>query len=477
MDNLRSRSEQGKHGLTSLGRTQQPKRTHTFWSLMAYQTTILCSWSCNIVLYYYIFTLGGPTSLVWGTVIVTIAQTLVMASLAEYCSLWPSAGGQQFYTQIVAPEKYRRFLSYTVGWCILVGEVSTSAGCALNSAQIVGTFVGIVHPNVEWKAYMTFLLYCGFLLLPFITGVLTGPKYLPMFQIFGAVFNILSGFTWAIVFLVMAPKTNAKFVFTEFINTSGWRSDAWVFFLSFYVPIYGLYGTDAVMHMTEEMKYPSRDAPRVMVWSMIWAGATAFLSAIVMCYTVGPNWASYLQETSSYLAWFMDVTGSVYGGGIFCAVIMMGLNYLIVLNMSTAGSRMIWTMAGDRAFPFSQYLFHISKFWDFPLRSLVAFFVVNLLVGLLVFGSDLAFYAILSGGGVALQVSYCIPILCVVLRGRDEVLPLGAVVLFASISWWLKGRHEYLISGNPIIESSMLVVAPKIEDFETSKITEVGAKE
>jgi choline transport protein len=42
--------------------------------------------------------------------------------------------------------------------------------------------------------------------------------------------------------------------------------------------------------------------------------------------------------------------------------------------------------------------------------------VVNLIVGLLVLGSDLAFYAIISGGGVTLQVSYCIPILCVVCR-------------------------------------------------------------
>lgn len=95
---------------------------------------------------------------------------------------------------------------------------------------------------------MTFLLYCAFLGLPFVTGILTGSKALPAFQIFGGVFNVLAGITWAAVFLAMAPKTSAKFIFTEFINTSGWSSDGWVFILSFYVPIYGLYGTDAVMH-------------------------------------------------------------------------------------------------------------------------------------------------------------------------------------------------------------------------------------
>jgi len=102
-------------------------------------------------MFYYIFTLGGPVCLVWGTVLVTIGQLFVMSSLAEYCSIWPTAGGQQFYTQIVAPEGARRFLSYLVGWCVLVGEISTSSSCALNSAQIVAALVKIIHPEVAWK--------------------------------------------------------------------------------------------------------------------------------------------------------------------------------------------------------------------------------------------------------------------------------------------------------------------------------------
>lgn len=40
---------------------------------------------------------------------------------------------------------------------------------------------------------------------------------------------------------------------------------------------------------------------RVMIWSMVWAGVTAWLSAIVMCYTVGPNWETYMEETSAYV--------------------------------------------------------------------------------------------------------------------------------------------------------------------------------
>lgn len=99
--------------------------------------------------------------------------------------------------------------------------------------------------------------------------------------------------------------------------------------------------------------------------------------------------------------------------------------YLTILNQSTASARMVWKMAKQKAFPCSGYLSHISPHYNIPIRALVAFIAVCMLVGLLVLGSQLAFFAILSGGGIAIQISFIIPILCVVLRGRDTILPQG----------------------------------------------------
>lgn len=85
------------------------------------------------------------------SLIVAIGQTLLMASLAEYCGIWPTAGGQQYYTQVVSTGSTRPVLSYLVGWAIIVGELSTGSSCALNSAQIIASFVQIAHPDTEWK--------------------------------------------------------------------------------------------------------------------------------------------------------------------------------------------------------------------------------------------------------------------------------------------------------------------------------------
>lgn len=85
------------------------------------------------------------------SLIVSVGQTLLMTSLAEYCGIWPTAGGQQYYIQALSTRSTRPFLSYVVGWAIMVGEISTGSSCALNSAQIIAAFVQIAHPGTEWK--------------------------------------------------------------------------------------------------------------------------------------------------------------------------------------------------------------------------------------------------------------------------------------------------------------------------------------
>jgi hypothetical protein len=85
------------------------------------------------------------------------------------------------------------------------------------------------------------LIYTGFLIAPAVSNLL--PKYLPALQAFGAFFNISNALLWAIIFLVKADKNSSKFVFSQYLNSSGWGPRGWVFILSMYVPIYGLVRT------------------------------------------------------------------------------------------------------------------------------------------------------------------------------------------------------------------------------------------
>lgn len=106
---------------------------------------------------------------------------------------------------------------------------------------------------------MTFVIYLVMIIIPLFMNL--APSLLPAYSSFGAFITIGGFFAWAITLLVMAPKSSATFVFTTFLNNTGYSSSGWVFIMSFYNSIYGLYGTDAMMHLVEEMRNAAKDAP------------------------------------------------------------------------------------------------------------------------------------------------------------------------------------------------------------------------
>jgi choline transport protein len=266
-----------------------------YFIVCAYQVMIMCSWSCNIILYGTVFDLGGkkafrlaPLSLadiiiprtngscLWDVsqvqlflviyqfltsprLVVAVGQTILMCSIAEFSSIWPTAGGQQYYTQALATGKMRPFLSYVVGWAVLFGEISMGSSCSLNSASIIRSFVEVTHPDFVWPSWLTWLVYSLFLIAPYLQNYF--PKHLPAMNVLGAVWTVDGGLAWAISFLALAPKQNADFVFKLFLNNSGYESSGWVFIMSLYTPIFGLYGTDGLLHLLEETKNPSYVAP------------------------------------------------------------------------------------------------------------------------------------------------------------------------------------------------------------------------
>ncbi|XEV01310.1 hypothetical protein FSHL1_006597 [Fusarium sambucinum] len=409
--------------LKSLGKSAELHRVYNFWTLCAYQVMISATWTCVVVFYGVIFDVGGPASLLYGSIIVAIGQTLLMASLAEYCGIWPTAGGQQFYVQKLATEKYRPFLSYFVGWCLLLAETATGSSCALNTANIIGTMVSIFHPNIDWKPYQTFLIYLGLLVIPFLMNL--KPSALPFYSTVGAVFTILGFLGWAITLLATAPKSSAKFVFTQLINNSGYTNNGWVFILSFYTPLYGLSGTDSMMHLVEEMKNASQDAPRAMVWSMVLSGVATIVTDLVLLFCCG-NYAEYVTSLSPYVTWFSGVAENEYAG-IYVAIVF--------------GVR----MAEDNAFPWSHRLLKIDHKLQIPLNFIYAIMVVEVIIGLISLGSELAYNAIVSGGGVCYALAYAIPVTVALIRGRSILPPRphfdlgrwGYFVNYISVAWAL----------------------------------------
>lgn len=85
--------------------------------------------------------------------------------------------------------------------------------------------------------------------------------------------SILSVVIISIILLSMSEKTDAKKVFTDFNNETGW-SDGVAWILGLLQSALSLIGFDVVLHLTEEMPNPSRDAPRAMLLAVVIGGVT-----------------------------------------------------------------------------------------------------------------------------------------------------------------------------------------------------------
>ncbi|KAJ5995910.1 hypothetical protein N7481_002887 [Penicillium waksmanii] len=341
-----------------------------------------------------------------GRVIVTIGQGFLMASLAEMCSIWPYAGGQQVFTQRLAPPSVRRFLSYAIGWVIFLGEIATAASCTMNSAQVCIGIIQISYPDWEATRWLEWLMYVGLTILALTASL--SQKHLPLLSLVGGFIVIVGAIVWAALFLALGPKQSASFVFTQFLNNSGYESRGWVGIMSFYTPMYALYGTDGILHIAEEMKDPERNAP------MLWRIAYNF--------------------SIPYVTWFVDVLQNPAGGIAFVVIILIVINLFICMGLNTAASRLTWGMARDNALPFSNIFVQINHTLDTPLNTLILSGVAQLIIGVVVFGSDYAFQVIISIGLVAIQVGYLIPTFLIVVTGR-KALPTPRAFNLGAAGW------------------------------------------
>lgn len=77
----------------------------------------------------------------------------------------------------------------------------------------------------------------------------------------------------SIVLLAKSAKTDAAYVFTNFNNETHWPDGiAWI--LGLLQSALSLTAFDVVLHMTEEMPNPRRDAPRALLYAIAVGGVT-----------------------------------------------------------------------------------------------------------------------------------------------------------------------------------------------------------
>ncbi|KKK12045.1 hypothetical protein P175DRAFT_0452457 [Aspergillus ochraceoroseus IBT 24754] len=430
--------------LAQMGHNQELERHFSTLSLIGLASTTTISWTGLGLGIVTEINAGGPGAIIYGFILVTIMQSFLGASLAEFVSSYPTEGGMYHWIAAVAPKKSSAFLSFITGWLTVAGWIFTTASTNLIFSQVVQALYALYHPDLVIQTWQTFIIYQ---ILNILTAgvVLFGNKIIPALNKF-SLFYLQIGWLVVLVTVVACAPTyqSTEFVFRTWINNTGWNNNVICFITGLVNPLYSLGGLDGVSHITEEMPNPSRNAPLAIAITLTVAFATGLTYLIGLMFSV-QDYAS-LSTTSTGLPLaelFHQVTQSAGGAFGLTFILFVALGPCVISSQLST-SRVLWAFARDGAMPFSGVWAHVSKRFKIPFNAQLFVAGANAALGCLYLGSSTAFNSMLGAAVTINNVSYLIPIATNMLTGRANmhkgVFHMGRwgwVVNSVTVAWLL----------------------------------------
>ena len=173
--------------------------------------------------------------------------------------------------------------------------------------------------------------------------------------------------------------------------------------------------------MCEEVEHPSTQVPRAMVGTIIFNFFCGLLFLLPLLFVL-PDLAMLVglasgQPTPTIL---VSAVGSK-GGAFGLLVPLLILAIFCGIGCTTAASRATWAFARDGAIPGSGLWKQVNTKLDVPLNAMMLSMVVQIILGVIYFGSTAAFNAFSGVGVICLTVSYAVPIAVSLIGGRTHI--------------------------------------------------------
>lgn len=198
----------------------------------------------------------------------------------------------------------------------------------------------------EIKAWATYLIFLA--ILTFTTGAnIFGNRILGRWNDAALYWSLLGVVIISIVLLATSDKNDARYVFTEFQNETGW-SDGMAWIMGLLQSALSLIGFDAALHMTEEMPRPAIDAPRAILYAVTVGGVTgtAFILVILFCIT-DPETVLGTPTNMPIAELILQGTGNRAAATIL--TLMLAICFLNgASGCITSSSRLLYAMARDK---------------------------------------------------------------------------------------------------------------------------------
>jgi amino acid transporter len=184
---------------------------------------------------------------------------------------------------------------------------------------------------------------------------------------------------------------------------------------------------DACAHIAEEVKNPATIVPKAIASALTFTYVVGWLFNIVLCFCMGePSEILASPIGQPVVQIFYNVMGA--RAAIFFAVAGFFVMNFVCITAMHAGARTIWAFSRDEMLPGSRIWYKIWKTTNTPVLAVWLYAVLCVLINLIGLGSYITIAAIFNICAIALDWSYCIPILCKLFFNKFERGPwhLGA---------------------------------------------------
>ena len=398
--------------LAQLGHEQSFERHFSRWTMLGLAFAILNSWTALAASLSLALPSGGPITVIWGFVTAGICNLSLAASLAEFLSAYPTAGGQYHWAAMIAPPSLKRGIAWITGWINLSGWVALVATNSSLASTLIINIISLMDPSYEFHRWHQFLIYLGITAITFFVNAFMH-RLLPHVNGFALAWSIGGFFIISITVLACAAPDYAtgKYVFATFLNETGWPDGiAWL--LGLLQGGLGLTGFDAVAHMIEEIPNAAIEGPKIMVYCQYIGISTGFCFLVVLLFVSGglPNAQTVIKSSAGPLLEIFYIATNNKAGAV--CLLMFPLICLVFAGTSvlTTSSRMTFAFARDGGLPASALWWKVHPKLGVPLNALYLNVVVVVIFGCIYLGSTVAFNAIIAASVTALGVSYGIPI-------------------------------------------------------------------
>jgi amino acid permease (GABA permease) len=410
-------TEEDVRQLHQLGYAQELLRRMSGFSNFAVSFTIISILSGCLTLYGFGMATGGPVIMSIGWPLVGVLVVFVGLSMAEICSTYPTAGGLYYWSAKLAGKNGPIWSWYT-GWFNLLGQVAVTAGidfglaffltAELNLLFGYGTGQGNVLAVLAVVLFLHGLLNTfGVRLVALLNDVSVWWHLIGVVVIVGALLIIPDHF-------FPSHHQTVGYLFTHFVNNTGWGSAFYVFLLGLLLAQYTFTGYDASAHMTEETHDAARTAPRGIVMSIVVSLAAGWVLLLGVTFAI-QNYDSEAGSLVPPAQIFLDAVG--HRGGIILLAVVIGAQFFCGMSSVTANSRMLYAFSRDGAVPGSSFWHRINKRTRTPTNAIWFAAVGAFILAVPYYWNSTAYAAVTSIAVIGLYIAYVIPTFLRLLAG------------------------------------------------------------